>query len=596
MPTVQEVQATALTFASAAQGEMSSFLDQLSSLSVIEADPNLGANNYAPGGRLYEWALGETLTVPTDSVTTTPPAAPVIPTIALPELGPFPELTLAEPVIDIPVAPSATLPAAPSSAPEFVAPAIPARPSISLPAVPTLASLALPEAPTITLPSFDVAVPVDDVVAPSVQFEFAEDRYRSTLLDEVSAKLLGDMQNGGYGIEAADETALWERARDRELRVTEQAVSDIARAAASRGFPVPPGALYASIETARQQGAERASSLSREVALKRSDLYVQNRQFTITQVQALEAVLIGYYSAYAERSLNAAKALVDAGIAIFNARVQKLSVELETYRARASVFETQLKAALSHLDVFKSQVEAAKLSQEAQRANVELYAAQLEGVQTLARIYSTEVEAAKSVAQIEALRLEAFRTQVQTYTAQVAAKGAEFDMYRSRLQGEQTKVDVFRGSVDAYRVQADAYASKVQAADTVTRSQIASAQLDLERHRSELAAYTSDLDRQFKNIDAQVEIYKAKIQKFGVDADQAANYNRTLIEDSKARADLAQSESRNAIAAAGVRVAAAEATAKLGLAAADAGARVSASVVSAALSAASGLAAEIVQA
>lgn len=592
---VQEVQSQALAYASAAQGEMSSFLSTLSNIGAIDSDLNLALNNYSPSFRLYEWASSETLSVSDGSVTASAPATPTIPTIAFPDIGSFPELTLADPVIDLPTAPSATLPAAPSDAPEFSAPSMPDRPTLTLPAVPTLASLSLPEAPTITLPSFDASLPVDDVVAPSAEFDFAEQRYSSALLDAASAKLLGDLQNGGYGIEPEDEEAIWERARERELRNSEQAVSEVARQAAARGFAVPTGAMLGQLDTLQQQALEKTSSMSREIALKRADLYVQNRQFTLQQVQALEAVLIGYYSAYAERSLNAAKAVVDAGVAIFNSRVQRLGLNVEIYRARAAVFETQLKAALSHLDVFKSQVEAAKLSQEAQAANVALYTAQVDGVRAVAAVYSTEIEAAKAVASIESLRLDAFKSRVETYTAQVAAKGAEFDMYKARLSGEKTKVDVYQSAVEGYKAKAAAYSSKVSAGEAVTRAQVAAAGLTLDTYRAELTAYTAELDRQFKNIASQIDVYKARVQKFSVDAEQAANYNRVAVEDSKARAEIEQAQTRNAIAAAGVRVSAAEATAKLGIAAADAGARVSASVVSSALTAASGLAAEIVE-
>lgn len=594
MPAVTEVQSAALAYADSAIGTMNSFLASLGSIPNLDPGASFQRNaRYDILWNTLPSAAG--LTVSFSPITTSGPEAPTIGTITVPDLGAFPELSLADPVLSLPVAPGSSLPAAPTGAPEFNAPATPAKPTFTLPSAPTLASLTLPEKPAISLPTFDADVPFDDVVAPTAEFDFAEERYRSALMDEATAKLLADLQNGGYGIEPADEEALWERARERELKNTAQALDELASQAASRGFAVPPGVLSQQSEAVRLAGIEKSSSISREIALKRADLFVQNRQFTFQQAQAFEGLLIGYYSSYAERALNAARAVVDAGVAIFNARVQRLNLQIELYRARASVFETQLRAALSHLEVFKAEVEAAKLSQEAQQANVALYTAQLEGVNTLAAIYRTEVEAARSVASIEALRLDAFKTRVETYTAQVAAKNAEFEIYKTQISGEVAKVQAFSAVVDAYKAKASAYASRVQAADISTRSQIAIQELSLDRYRAQLSGYSADLDRQFKNLSAQVDIFRANVQKFSAESVQITAANGQAVDAAKADADVAISNTRNAIAEAQVRASAAEATARLGVAAAEGGARVNASVVASALSAASGLAAEIVE-
>jgi len=120
------------------------------------------------------------------------------------------------PVLSMPTTPSAALPGAPS-APDIRDVAIPASPALEMPTAPSLSTYsALPSPPSIELPYFSSDAPIDDLVAPSSEFSFYEQAYSSALLDATKAKLLGDMENGGYGIEPDDEILLWERARSRE--------------------------------------------------------------------------------------------------------------------------------------------------------------------------------------------------------------------------------------------------------------------------------------------------------------------------------------------------------------------------------------------
>jgi hypothetical protein len=68
----------------------------------------------------------------------------------------------------------------------------------------------LPPEPTVDLP----AIPDVDTTATSI-------------INAVFAKLLADVQNGTYGIDTADEQALWERTRDREAAALRDAAEQI---------------------------------------------------------------------------------------------------------------------------------------------------------------------------------------------------------------------------------------------------------------------------------------------------------------------------------------------------------------------------------
>ena len=58
-------------------------------------------------------------------------------------------------------------------------------------------------------------------------------------------------------------------------------MENVRRKFSRRGFSLPPVALLSLTESAIQNSQNASNALSREIALKRGDLYVQNRQFAI---------------------------------------------------------------------------------------------------------------------------------------------------------------------------------------------------------------------------------------------------------------------------------------------------------------------------
>jgi hypothetical protein len=168
-----------------------------------------------------------------------------------------------------------------------------------------------------------------------------------TLINAVQAKLINDLANGGYGIEPTDEQALWNRMRERELQNGEYLIQDAARQAAARGFTMPAGAMFQQMHIARQDAAEKNSSASRDIAMKRADLYVANRQFTITKAIETENAIVAYVSAFVGRKLEVAKANLDAyrnSIALYESAVQ-------AFVAKVGAKETEIKTKVMAADL-----------------------------------------------------------------------------------------------------------------------------------------------------------------------------------------------------------------------------------------------------
>lgn len=437
------------------------------------------------------------------------PSFPTLPNILIPDFN------ANAPTLNFPQPPDATLPDAPL-APTVNDVPIPDEPTLDFPVAPILAGLDFPQSPALDLPTFQSTLPIDDLVVPSFSFNFAEQPYVSENLEALKIKLFNDLIDGGYGIETADEIALFERARERELELARTEVDELYAETASRGFPLPTGDLNISIQRATQKVADKMSSVSREIALKRADLYVENRKFTFGQVREVEQILLNYNNLVNERALNAQKALIEMSIAIFNASVSRYNARLETYRAEAVVFEAKVRAALARVEIFRTEMEAVRIRSDVQKNQIEIYRAQLSAVNILVEVFKTRMEAAAIRAQVERLKIEAFRSLVDAFTSQVQAKVAQFNMFTSQIQGEVARVAAFEAEARAYdsiiqgkRAAVDANIAKVRLVVDESAQKVNIFQARIQAFQAQIQAQTSQVDALLKKYTGDVQLYGA---------------------------------------------------------------------------------------
>lgn len=251
--------------------------------------------------------------------------------------------------------------------------------------------------------------------APITEFTYTEPGYSSILRDPMMQKLLLDLVNGGYGIEASDEEPLWNRMRDREAQAFQSQIEEIKRQATTSSFPLPQGALQAAIAKATQEYTNKLSSANRDVALKRADLYVENRRFTIEKVLASEDQSIGLYNAIQNRLLQAAQVEVTMAVALFDAGVR--------------VFAAQLDSLLKQI---QAPLEANRLLVDTYRADVAAYAAFVNAVATAADID--------------------IRNSRNLLDANIAAHSSRVEKVRFKLQELATTTDLRR---DIYKYGSD---------------------------------------------------------------------------------------------------------------------------------------------
>lgn len=538
------IQSNALNFANTSQAMMMDYANMAASFAFSPVD--MYASWDSPG-HIWGYTGGQinppsAVTLP--EVTAERPTAPTLGTVHTVTIGNAPTLLAAEPILNMPARPSTGLPSAPGASPTFNMPVIPDAPPYTLPPVPTFEPIAIPPAPALDSVQFSETLPFDDLTAPTDTFSFVEQEYKSALLDALKTKLMQDLTNGGYGIESQDEQGLWERLRERELQNMEEGIREATRVAASRGRMMPPGALNAAIAKAQQEAMAKISSISREIALKRGDLYVENRKFTIQEVRQVEDMLQKMFGFMMERALNAAKALVELGIAAFNAQLAKHNYRLERYKAAASVYEALIRAQLAKVEQYKAMVDGARLSVDTQKLHADVYRIQIEGVNALINIYRTEMEAAKIEADIEQLKLQGFKTTVESYTSQVGAKTAEFGMYEAAIRGETAKIGVYESQVKAFSAQTDAFKTSVEAQDVVVRSQVTANAAKVEMYRADVARYSAELTASQQELAGMIAKHDADVKQYSTTVDAMIRASQQNVEAGKANADVAISHAQ----------------------------------------------------
>jgi len=521
---VESIIQTQLDFATDAVAGATVLIDRLTSLadSGVLVDPVVGEipiPGYAFDVSQTSLDLLQSLfpsAIDVDPISATAPTFTPDTIDSLPDVV-VPDFTQTAPVLDIPAPPSTLLPSAPT-APAIGDTVLPDAPTLTFPVAPEISGITFPDVPSIEIPAFTSSLPVVDLVVPTNNFSFFEQLYQSSLLDALTAKLLADLENGGYGIEPDDEAALWDRARSRELENAMSEVEMLIANAAGRGFPLPPGDLNVSLQRSHQDTQNKISTLNRDIALKRADLYAENRRFTIEQAKQTEQILIGYHNSVMERALNVARATFDAVMKIYDAEAARFNSRLDAYKAEAQVFEARVRAAVSQIEIYRVQMQGKQIEAEVQRAQVDVYNARLNGINAVVNLYKARMEAAQVQANIEQLRIQAFRSLIDAYQAQVQAKVAEFNMFEAQIKGETARMQAFGEEVKAYTAIVDA--SKIRSDINIARlrAQLDEAAQHIKVFEVRMEAYKTDISAQAQTIDAKVKVYGSQVQGASAEA------------------------------------------------------------------------------
>jgi G:T/U-mismatch repair DNA glycosylase len=299
----------------------------------------------------------------------------------------------------------------------------PTRPTVTTP------SVTAPQAPDLLTPTVkEVTIPSGVIEAPGSegQFNYDEGAYLSDIHDAVVTKLLYWIENGGTGLGATVEDAIWDRDNERNRTQRERVYQEKEEYFASRGWNLPPGALEAAVSEALLEQTRADDQRSREIAIAQAELAQKNTHYFFTESTKYEGILREHFNQVATRALEAAKAAVEKVWQIYTAKLEGRRIELEIARTEAEVNKTQAEvitatnAALT--DRFDAEIRAFDSKLKLELTIIEMiakvFSMDVEG-------YRADIEAAKTQLQAE---IEVLRAKVQQSNNQTALSIQEAQM------------------------------------------------------------------------------------------------------------------------------------------------------------------------
>jgi len=440
------------------------------------------------------------------------PDAPVIPTIELPSAPGMANIEVPiRPFIDIDVH-------------------IPDAPILDMPEMDVLKQIEIPAFEFPELPDFDGVPPsISGVTVPNVFIEWKDPEYQSELLDELSAYIREGMQ-GGTGLPAPIEEALFSRSRARESRETTRAVQEVVNDWSTRNFSMPPGMLVKQVASIREQGQLKASELNRDILIEASKMEIEQIRFLVQQGMSLEQLTSNIFNNFANRLFEVAKFNAESQINVFNAQIAFFNAQNEAFSVLSGVYKTKLDGALAKLTAYKTAVDAQVAVGQINEQYVQVYRSKMDAVLSNVEVYKALVQGASVRADVIKNQFDSYRSDVQAYSEQINAEKVKVEAYEAQIRGETSKAGLFDAQARAYastiqgvQAKANVKGQQIQLKMEAARVWIGKYQADLEAYKAELQANLSEVQQNTAAFSAEVDAWRATA---GMEVSQAEMQSR----------------------------------------------------------------------
>jgi len=348
----------------------------------------------------------------------------------------------------LPTAPAdSDYPADPSDPPTLVDHAFPDKPTFNYPTVPTLADVTIPDFVAAEISPLSAVVPAFAVDVPSLEATVSGGQYvQSSLFEALRARLLDNIVNGGTGLSAAVEDAIWNRELEREEQALSDAVDKAAATWAKMGFALPDGMLGASIASLHNDYQNRKIDRAREIAVKQAELEQANLKISMELSVGVENILMQAFNDYARRAFESSKSTADIMIALYKSRLEQYNMMLEKFKTEVLSYKTLIEAELARVETFKTQVAAQQLVTQVNESKVRVYVAQLQGIEQMVNVYNTDVKAVAIMYEVETQKIERYKVEVEAYIAKIEGITKK---YLGKVEGYKTFVTAWSQSADA---------------------------------------------------------------------------------------------------------------------------------------------------
>jgi len=272
----------------------------------------------------------------------------------------------------------------------------------------TITAPSRPVFSTVTVPT--VTIPAYDIVEPDVDFNYDETGYSSDLNTALIAVVKDFLAEGGTGLGAETESALWERARNRTELENERLYAETENYFAARGYEIPPGMLSGRLLEITKEINRNNQQLNYEITIEQARLAKEHSQFIISSSIQLEGQEKELFNSSANRLLDAAKAAAEVILRVYTTKVEAYvnrikgsSLEVETEKLKADIV-TQSNQNL--VSVYQSDIEAYKIN----------VTTELSIIENIAKVYGYKIAGYEADSKAMAITLDA---QIQEYKAKI---------------------------------------------------------------------------------------------------------------------------------------------------------------------------------
>lgn len=505
------------------------------------------------------------------------PAPPPIFTSTLDTTGVFPVLSALPPVLTFPAPPSFTVVA--PDAPAVNLPTKYPTLSVTLPTAPSLMSLSTYTYQGGNLPVIDATIPTLQLIAPSlIPYTAPKLPYSDALLSTVQATLMDRIKSGtNTGLPPEIEQALWDRAREKEMIASSDAIAELERME-SLGYAFPPGVYINARLKIQTDMGYKSIGLSREISITQAQLIQKTITEAIGQAVDVEKMLVDYTNKIEQLTFESCKYATEAGIEIYNAQVKKYEALLEGYKAKIAYFDAQVREQEAAVKIYETEVQAEKLKSDMNTALVQQYEISAKVAEINVNIYKAELSALELQANIQKIIVEIYGEQVKAYGAKVNAFTSQVEAYRAQTQSAQTQEQVYKTQVDAYAAQVEAVKAQIEAKIDVLKANVAGNGAAWEGYKGTVVALAEQAKAISMGNSATAEIYKSVVSG-------TSTYNETLTKQWNVTLEQAERVAEVGVSAAKANAELYMTTRSLALDASKVGAQVSAQMGSAAIGA-----------
>lgn len=452
---------------------------------------------------------------------------------------------------DAPTMPALNLPDAPSM--NVVAPPVrpnistevelPDAPNIVMPEMEALERITIPEFEFPQLPDFDAQPPSAAITVPSVFMNWAEPKYESEMLDELVAKVSA-MMAGGSGLPRVVEEALFARARERDSAETKRAVQEAFDTWAARNFTMPPGMLNHQVAVIREQGADRAAQLNRDVMIEAAKWEIEGIRFAVTQGMALEQLTSNLFENSTKRMYEMARFHAESHINVFNAQISLFNAQNQQFQTLAQVYRTKLDGALAKLQAYKTAIDGQVALGQINQQKVEVFKAKLASVQASVEVFTSMMRGAQVRADVIKNQFDAYRADVQAFAEQVSAEKVKFDAYEAQVKGETAKAGMLDAQARAYASTISALASKADIRVKGVQMKMEAARVHVSKYLADLDAYKAQLQAALSYVQYGTQVFQSKVEGWKAQAQMnvAESEVHSRFADMNARTNIAYAE------------------------------------------------------